>query len=872
MVMVECPSLKNLKWDLFPIYITRDTPHPMEQFYRKKHAVSTSKDFSFQAIEWWPHDEDASGSDNSSDGGDAKAYVIRVFGATEDGRSVQLRINKFTPFYFIKVGDDFGKRKLRAFIEFVKKKWCLVEDKCDIIERKDIWGFSNGATFKFVRLVFQSYEAFSRSKYLFMKAVAIPGVSTSPVKYKLYESNFDPFMRFAHLRDIRTAGWIKLAAGTFKRTKHESTCQIELEADWQAVHNHNERKDMANFLQASWDIEVYSFDGTFPEAKKLPNKIIQIATTYKYYSSDNIFAKHLLTLKNCDPIDDKDTYVETFDDEKSLIMRWIDVITKLDADIFYTYNGDTFDCMYLYERCRLLGITDYFTSGMSRLYSTPSLIKKEYFSSSAYGDNEYNRLYIPGRLNYDLMIHMKRGMKKYPSYKLDYIAKEILKEGKNDLPAKEIFSYFAIGTPDKIKTIGEYCIQDTVLLQRIVDKQLILINIVQLANVTCVPISFLTTRGQTIKVYSQILRKAREMGYLVPHTNFNEDSFPVFITTKTEHGFDEGHVGRYVDLSCGSLWGKYKIDNVKNEKTLCVRVDKEIETPLRGTLIGPTGKLSVTRLVSAEEEEADSFTGATVLEPHPGSYFDDIAVEDFASLYPTIMMAYNLCYSAFVMDEKYLGIPGVKYETIEWDDQVEYKLRQTCNGIGKTGKRKGEECGKPAFFEVDGKFFCRVHDPIKKQRTEETKVMKRPVHYKYTVVQPSKDADGNVVNRGVVPSLLDELYTERKKVKRWMNEAADKGDKRLEDIYNAQQLAIKVSLNSTYGFLGRSRGNLVWKPLASIVTYTGRKMILQSKEYAENAFIDFVRKEKLLTAELTYTKSGLNQRQRLEALERFRVT
>jgi DNA polymerase elongation subunit (family B) len=61
---------------------------------------------------------------------------------------------------------------------------------------------------------------------------------------------------------------------------------------------------------------------------------------------------------------------------------------------------------------------------------------------------------------------------------------------------------------------------------------LILITIIQLANVTYVPISFQTTRGQTIKVFSQLLRKARQLDYLVPHTNFNEDSYPLLINTK----------------------------------------------------------------------------------------------------------------------------------------------------------------------------------------------------------------------------------------------------------------------------------------------------------------------------------------------------
>ena len=42
------------------------------------------------------------------------------------------------------------------------------------------------------------------------------------------------------------------------------------------------------------------------------------------------------------------------------------------------------------------------------------------------------------------------------------------------------------------------------------------------------------------------------------------------------------------------------------------------------------------------------FEGATVIEPKKGYYDKPIATLDFASLYPSIMMAHNLCYTAYV--------------------------------------------------------------------------------------------------------------------------------------------------------------------------------------------------------------------------------
>ena len=59
-------------------------------------------------------------------------------------------------------------------------------------------------------------------------------------------------------------------------------------------------------------------------------------------------------------------------------------------------------------------------------------------------------------------------------------------------------------------------LQDAYLPQRLLDKLMYMYNYVEMARVTGVPMSYLLTRGQSIKVYSQILRKCRQRGLLVP--------------------------------------------------------------------------------------------------------------------------------------------------------------------------------------------------------------------------------------------------------------------------------------------------------------------------------------------------------------------
>jgi DNA polymerase delta subunit 1 len=48
----------------------------------------------------------------------------------------------------------------------------------------------------------------------------------------------------------------------------------------------------------------------------------------------------------------------------------------------------------------------------------------------------------------------------------------------------------------------------------------------------------------------------------------------------------------------------------------------------------------------------DTFEGAFVLDPEKGFYQTPIATLDFASLYPSIMMAHNLCYSTLIKNSE----------------------------------------------------------------------------------------------------------------------------------------------------------------------------------------------------------------------------
>jgi DNA polymerase elongation subunit (family B) len=836
----------------------------------------------FQIIDWYacdevnePDDDDISVEENDLN------YTIHIFGKTDTDRSIACKITGFKPFYYIKVSDDFNKKQYKEMIKLIEESYALKDFRnadgdstalckreIKVIKRKDIMGFRNGREYNFIRLVFNSHKAMNKSKWIFKKNLSIFGKKN--IKFLLYESNFEPFLRFCHVQNLKTVGWVNVEK---YKTINESSTDVNISVHYTDIHG-IEKNEIANFLQMSWDIECYSHDYSFPDPENKLNEIFQIGSVFKKYKSDEIEMKHILTLKKMSSKSNGNIIVQECKDERDLILRWASLVNKMDPDIMYTYNGDTFDCKYLMKRAEIHKVHKHVLASLSRLKNSPSIIKRETFESSAYGFSEYHRFYTPGRLDYDLLVHYKRGMKKYPSYKLNDISNAVLNESKHDVSAKDIFKSYETGDPDELSKIGFYCLQDCELLQKLVDKQKILLSVIQLANVTYVPVSYLLTRGQSIKVFSQILKKAREMNFLVPHINFNADIYPVSVKLKDNHDLqliENDYIT--VELNTKNKWGKREqasitIKSIIDENSFCGVCDISITQDQYNIKILKTNSI-IKCLTPIYEDKNDTFTGATVLTAFPSIYGENISVLDYCSLYPTVIISRNLCYSTIVIDnnEKYLNLPDTKYERIEWDDSIEYKPNHTCEGIGKTGLSKDKVCGKQAYYKEDEHFFCRIHDPCKKTRSKEEKFQKKSVHYNYIIVQPNEDGK----NKGVVPSLLEDLYQERKDVKKLIKKAYADKNYELADIYDTLQLSIKISLNSCYGFIAMKLGNLVRKELGACTTYVGRTLIQEAQDYAENGFMDFIKENRLITLNLGEGIEKLKKDESKALLKKYKV-
>lgn len=186
-------------------------------------------------------------------------------------------------------------------------------------------------------------------------------------------------------------------------------------------------------------------------------------------------------------------------------------------------------------------------------------------------------------------------------------------------------------------------------------------------------------------------------------------------------------------------------------------------------------------------KENEHYQGAHVFEPVPGVY-DCVVPFDFASLYPSIIIAYNIDFTTLIPDDS--AIPDDQCHVFEWTEHVGCEHDETKR---KT-KPKHVLCGYRKF-----RFLKTV--------------------------------------RGVLPTLLEDLLGARKKTRATMKEIGEKMKhctpeektiyETLVNVLDKRQLSYKISANSMYGSLGVQAGYLPLMPGAMCVTATGRKSILR---------------------------------------------
>ena len=280
-----------------------------------------------------------------------------------------------------------------------------------------------------------------------------------------------------------------------------------------------EKMAMAPLRVLSFDIECVSRDDAFPNAELPDDYVICIGLYCKALGAPEASATcTMLCLQDTGDVPESScpTSVRSFCSEEELLQAFQQELCNLDADVVAGYNTCLFDWRYLAKRAQRLGqggrgLQQFF----ARHEKLPTPPREQTLSSGAVGDNPLCYPRMPGRVNFDLWLYLKReNISGLENLKLDTISKHFLNDSKHDLPAKEMFKAYRAG-PQGRAQVADYCRQDCKLVLDLLEKLEALPNVWEMAKITCTTPEDILFRGQQIKVYTQLVLKALECEYLV---------------------------------------------------------------------------------------------------------------------------------------------------------------------------------------------------------------------------------------------------------------------------------------------------------------------------------------------------------------------
>lgn len=722
---------------------------------------------------------------------------IHATGLTQNNESTHVRIEGFQPFVFLELPSnvEWNIENQKNVVRFLQKKMCINNIKYSY-EQKFLLMYKTPAEFLKITLPTSKLIQNLSYKIYNKNGLIIPGIGSFEYgRFRLHEHNIDPLIKYTSMMNIKLGGWIQVTER--KNIKYEklTSCDIDMSVYYKRVEPF-ECKIRINPSIFSFDIETYSKNknSKHPNPTIKENCVFQIAVLFGRFNDDIAsYSIYLLTY----PGGSGDaggsggsgggatasstpgsggttggTNIKNYKSERDLIIGFSELINVLNPDIFIGYNILKFDWNYLLVRAahvfngcynRLLGC--------GRIYGKKSEKDVINWSSKAYGRQKFEYLNLDGRLNIDILPEIERNYR-FDNYKLDTVSEIFLKENKEDMSYKQMFTLFEMSQivnakktkvsrlkkmlkkcmevedfiepkeGDKrnhvleiwklikkstsysniklhiekgFKWIGTYCIQDSRLPIKLFHKLHLLDGLEQMANVTCVPSWYLQTRGQQIKVLAQLYRRALKANVVIGY--------------------------RKNDLYA---------------------------------------------------EDTTKYQGATVITAVPG-FYRYVVNFDFASLYPSIIIAKNICYTTIVRNSDPIS---------------------------------DEQCHIIQWFEHRG---C-PHD------TSGNKVKKEDVLCGSHRYRFKKQEYGG---EGLIPMMLRELLSERKLVKKEMKKYSYTDIDYI--VLDALQLGLKISANSTYGFYGASVGYCPLKEGAASVTAEGREMnhntVKLIKDKYENANI-----------------------------------
>jgi DNA polymerase elongation subunit (family B) len=653
------------------------------------------------------------------------------------------------------------------------------------------------------------------------------------VYIRAHEQKATAVLQMMTERGLPATGWVCFPLHTPPVTDKEklTACDEEYVVSYRDLMAPRKPRDLVPEGKVmAFDIECYaSEDGTLPTPEKPADAIFQISCVFS--STDLPTTRHIITLGDADPMmasggGKKPCVVHRACDEADLLIRFRDLIL-LERPVAMTgYNVLKFDLPYIMKRAVRFGAdpapgsdvcresfsldedrglaktdavqgssvpqatrlacvarkvpADFFCLGFPlRIPATARSIK---WKSNAFGEQTFDVLEMEGVVWLDMLPIVQREFSGLENFKLQTVATKFVGEGKDPVTPRDLFEAYRVAVLNLPPRLP-----------------------VTLEGACCVEHSVRSTQPKT-KTPNCVACSAAFLGVVARYCiQDSELCLQIMGKLNTWVGLAE--------MSAVCSVGMFNLYAMGQQ----IRVFSQVYRSCHGDTDLPASHRVVQQNVY-RAVKGEKFQGAYVKLPTPGLY-KFVLPMDFASLYPTSMIAHNISWNSWIPDTVRgspnpvaARVPDEMCHVIEWDDH-------TACDHAKEDFAQGSKCASSVRRK-----YRFIKETMMKGATIEEPCLGVMAQVLLGFLRKRKAVRGEIEKLSAEMEAISGPETTR------ANEEAVAAIRSKIAVLNARQLAYKVSANSAYGSMGVSSGYLPFMVGAMCTTAVGRMAFVKVED------------------------------------------
>lgn len=393
--------------------------------------------------------------------------VVRLFGnqrGESNGEPIIALDKNFKPYIYVIPENDMEScigQILTLDIDGVKK-----------VKKKDI-----GIEKEFLEVVLHHPQDVPKLREKILALSEVKDIREHDIPfYRRYLMDNDLFP----MAEIEVKGTVKTQKSDLVLSDCENLCILEIDGQVRQIDG-----EIPNLKVMSFDIEVRNPKG-MPKSDR--DEIIMISM------ASNFGLEKVISTKKS-----SFEFVETVEDEKTMIKRFTEIVNMENPDIIMGYSSDNFDLPYLNDRAKKLKIPFKISIDGSDL----KFLRRGYTSAAV----------ARGRVHVDLYPIMRRHLT-LDRYTLERVYEELFGEEKDDIEGDEIWEYWDSGG-EKLERLFEYSLDDAIAAFKVGEKMLPINR--ELTRIIGQPLSDISRMASGQMVEWFLIRKAYEVNEVIPN-------------------------------------------------------------------------------------------------------------------------------------------------------------------------------------------------------------------------------------------------------------------------------------------------------------------------------------------------------------------